>query len=170
MWNKYGGNTLYNWKANSIEEVKAGLAKTLDLPAIGPFIENFVKIGNPPAGNSSEYRTDLDDLERWEANINVLAKEAKIKLFSGKSHEITEEEQSAFEYKFPRNISNDPIFRSMIGKELGATDLLMDYMNAKDKKKKLVILKEITRLMGMRNKGTWPKDLEILAPADVEEQ
>jgi hypothetical protein len=153
IWNNYGGNTLYNWEDVSREEVYEGLASVLNTPVAGPLIQNFVKIGDTPAGNSSTFKKDMDLYEKSQAALRVAAQEAKRKLFNGKQDTITDEENAAFNALFPEDIFQDPLFKRMVTKKLGGSELVSMYITTKDKKKRLLMLKEIKRLMGMQVEG-----------------
>lgn len=168
MWNNYGGNTLYNWENQSREEVYEGLAEVLQTPVLGPLIQNFIKIGDSPAGNSSEFKKDMDLFEKSQARLRVAANEAKTKLFNGKQSEITPEENAAFNALFPKDIFQDPLFKRMITKKLGGTDLISMYITTKDKKKRIIMLKEIKRLLDMQQDGEFStfdgEDIPITFP------
>ena len=166
LWNNYGGNTLYTWKSDDVNEVYEGLAEILNVPVLGPFIQNFVKIGETPAGNSNRFKTELQLYDKFDARIKVAADAAANKIFSGRAHELTKEEEQAFALKFDGNIKNDPAFKGMLMRELGGTELLSMYMMTNDRKRKLLIYQEIIRLLDDRDTGKFPKDIEILSPAD----
>ena len=110
----------------------------------------------------------MDLFEKSQARLRVAANEAKTKLFNGKQSEITPEENAAFNALFPKDIFQDPLFKRMITKKLGGTDLISMYITTKDKKKRIIMLKEIKRLLDMQQDGEFStfdgEDIPITFP------